>query len=327
MDDFIKYIDGITLEGRPIVTSKRKTPFVGFKNNAIALKIMYEEIVETKMMDKICTTDLQQDLLESFFSRMRSKGGCNTNPTQEQFGGIFRKTVLNSELTSSALANCIDRLKIMHISSKQPEDQDEQQPNYIMNIQETDDDEGDDELAGETCANIEMAETSDEEVNPSGKTIQALGIAQFAGSTEHIFDKMDKMKKKSCKHCATICEINEKIDADLWIKNSKFKRPCKSTYEICCTVNTEMSKYLKKVHLSHFNYWDLLEMIRKRIKFEDLYSKTNDCLEHKTDMIDSLIEAAVKLKCYAKAREETLKHQESNFSRSSKIHDIHFTGQ
>lgn len=68
--------------------------------------MMYEELVQTGLFDKICTTDLQQDLLESFFGPMRSKGGNDTNPTQEQFIGNFRRIVLNKELTSSALSNC-----------------------------------------------------------------------------------------------------------------------------------------------------------------------------------------------------------------------------
>lgn len=74
LDNFVEYIDGLKLNGKPITTTNRKVPFIGFRNNSIALKMMYAELVESKAIAKICTTDLLQDYLENLFGRMRSRG-------------------------------------------------------------------------------------------------------------------------------------------------------------------------------------------------------------------------------------------------------------
>lgn len=92
---------------------------------------MYEDLVETNLIPHLPTTSIQQDLLESFFGRMRS-GNNNNNPTVEQFYANFRRTVVNKELTSSTLANCIDKLDILTVSSGQRETKSLESRDYIM---------------------------------------------------------------------------------------------------------------------------------------------------------------------------------------------------
>lgn len=209
LDDFVEYINGLKLKGQDISTTRRRIPFFGFKNNAIALKLMYEEFVETGLMDKISTTGIQQDLLESFFSRMRSKGGFNSNPTQDQFIGNFRRILLNQELTSSALANCIDNLQIMHIPSTQM-NQLKSDANYMMQINI------EDERSDEECDPENEEKNKEEEIirvaheeRRELKTIDALDVASLAGLIE---SSIQRSKKFSCEDCAVIFELNTKID-------------------------------------------------------------------------------------------------------------------
>lgn len=59
-------------------------------------------------------------MLESFFSRIRAKGGFNDNPTVEQFKSAYRQVLVADQLTSSSRANCVDKLSIFHTSSAPP---------------------------------------------------------------------------------------------------------------------------------------------------------------------------------------------------------------
>lgn len=284
-------------------------------------------MVETGSIAKICTTGIQQDLLESFFGRMRSKGGDNTNPTQEQFIGNFRRILINKELTSSTLSNCVDKLEILHISSNQ-KCYIKSDLNFIMHINEPDsenrqnsEDEREEEQNSEEFA---LENNQEEQINSNASIAETLGIANLAGLIEA---SLQRNKKNSCDECATVFELNDKIDANIFIRNKKNVLPCKSTYEICNIGRTVMSRYFNSVHISHFDYEKLSNMIKNEIIPEHFYIETNfdHCVDHKSFIIDTVIEEMIKTRCTAKARIATMQQQKS-FVRSAKIHDIHFAG-
>lgn len=327
LDRFTDYIDGLSLNGKSISKTNRKVPFIGFKNNSIALKMMYVELVETGLNDKICTTDIQQDLLGSFFGRMRSKGGNNSNPTQEQFIGNFRRILLNKELTSSTLSNCVDKLQILHISSSQKNDN-KSDLNFIMHInipdggnRQNSEDKIEDEDEDEE---FDLENIQQEQISIAN-IAETLGLANLAGLIEA---SIQRNKKFSCENCATVFELNSKIDAKFFIKNKKNLLPCKSTYEICNIGRIVLSRYLSSVHISHFDYDKLLNMIKTEINLEHLYIQTSfdHNVDHKSFVINAVIEEMIRMRCTAIARIATLK-QQKKFLRSAKTHDIHFAGQ
>lgn len=322
LDDFIEYIDGLSLNGKKVTKTGRKVPFVGFKNNSIALKMIYEELVETGSIGKINTTDLQQDLLESFFGRMRSRGGNNSNPTQEQFIGNFRRILLNRELTSSTLSNCIDKLQILHVSSGQIS-QVKSDSNFIMQINER---RGEDKTEDDQEEFV-LENSQKEQIVSSAhvENTETLGVANLAGLIEA---SHHRNKKISCSDCATVFELNYKINADIFIKNKNNVLPCKSTYEICNVGRIVMSKYFNSVHVSHFNYDKLFSMMKSALNFDHLFIQTSfeHCIDHKRFIIDSIIDEMVRIRCTSIARTLTLQ-QQIKFVRSAKTHDIHFAGQ
>lgn len=120
LDETSKYIRSLKLDPseKSIIYSKRKTSYLGFMVNIHNIKEMYLEYVENGKMDSLPTRRLNQDPLESFFGRIRTCClGSNNNPTVEQFCSAYRKTLVNSELTSSAFSNCVDRLSILQVPS------------------------------------------------------------------------------------------------------------------------------------------------------------------------------------------------------------------
>lgn len=256
LDNMIGYINGLTLNGKKITQSTRNTGFKGFRSNIIALKMIYEELVETNLIDKIRTTAIQQDLLESFFGRMRSGNGYNTNPTQQQFCANFTRTLMNKELTSSTLSNCIDKLEILTVSSgAAKETSNHEEKNYIMISENADVHEAEilDEF-DDTTIGLEIAEE--------------MGISSTAGVIQA---NIERNHRFNCNDCAKIFEDNEKIDSAVFVKYKKNVLPCKSTYDLCKLNNGEMSTYLKTVHVSRFKYDELFNKIKSKLINDNLF--------------------------------------------------------
>lgn len=327
LDEIIEYIDGLTLKGKKITNTQRKTAFIGFKCNIMALKMMYVELVETKIIPELFTCDIQQDLLESFFGRIRSSNGDNSNPTQQQFCANFRRTVVNKELTCSALSNCMDRLDILTVSSGQTTSN--SCPfNFIMRPTTEISDVIDDSESEEGNINLQSLENILEEVADDTKINThaiKLGIANIAGQIEAM---IEKNRKFACDDCATIFEQNNKIDVSLFIKNKKNTLPCASTFIICETANRLMSTYLRSVKVCYFDYSKLFSQIKGEIEFDDLYKQTSfeHNKDHKWFIAELIIEHFIRIRAVDIARTLTL-DQHKKFIRSCKTHDIHFAGQ
>lgn len=67
----------------------------------------------------IPTYKFSQDHLEMLFSVIRSHGGCNNNPTANQFKTALKKIISHAELSIPTTGNCIpiEDIAILHTSS------------------------------------------------------------------------------------------------------------------------------------------------------------------------------------------------------------------
>lgn len=76
-DTAMEYISQLKVEGetKPILFSSINTAFVGFYNNMISFKGIFNDYVQTNRIDQIICHRFSQDLLESFFGYIRSMGG------------------------------------------------------------------------------------------------------------------------------------------------------------------------------------------------------------------------------------------------------------
>lgn len=57
-------------------------------------------------MTEIPTYYLLQDVIETFFGKIRSRCGFNNNPNVDQFKGAYRTLLANLETISSDKSNC-----------------------------------------------------------------------------------------------------------------------------------------------------------------------------------------------------------------------------
>lgn len=330
LDDMIDYIKHLTWNGQPLMHSIKYVPYRGFISNIIALKLIYEEEVETGAMSDFKTSKVQQDVLESLFSRMR-KNGSNDNPTVEQFNANFHKTLINKELTSSTFANCIDDLDILTVSCE--DSKYHQVPrNYIMvsNIR-TDETETEEQEDPET-EDVGLEEHNEERLEPNPEqilepSVDSLGIANVAGLIEATIEKNHRF---NCVDCANVFEVNEKVDPSIFVKNSKNVRPCTSTFNICNIAKDLVSKYFISVHESRFEYDGLFASIGNHIAPEMYYTSSDftheDGENHRKFIINFVIEEYIRIRCVNRARNITLGLYTS-FVRAENNRDTKIAGQ
>jgi hypothetical protein len=87
-----------SFDGQSILSGRRKTGFLGFLSNISAYKNMFEELVEGGLLKYILTYKTSQDHLELFFGAIRSRNGCNDNPTSLQFCSAYKSLLMHGAL-------------------------------------------------------------------------------------------------------------------------------------------------------------------------------------------------------------------------------------
>ena len=110
-----------SLNGRPIVKSNRKTGFIGFLLCIDSVCHLYSDLVESGRLKYLLTYKFSQDHLELFFGKIRSKGGCNNNPTARQFKGAYKKLLVHNDV-QDVRGNCLslEKIPILTTSSNVP---------------------------------------------------------------------------------------------------------------------------------------------------------------------------------------------------------------
>lgn len=328
LDDMVDYIQHLSWIGKPLIESQKNTAFLGFCSNITALKLIYVEIVEKGLISDFKVRKIQQDILESFFSRMR-KNGSNDNPTIQQFNANFHRTLINTELTSSVFANCVDNLDLLTVSSTLKNV--ESTPSYIMYSKdvireiEMEEEEVEEILNIHPIEDVEIFERNVEE--DVEESVNNLSVSNVAGFIESLIEKNHKF---NCSDCAFVFELNGKIDPKIFVKHSKNVLPCKSTFDICHIANGLVSNYFNINHESRFEYDKLFTTIKNRIVYKNYFSLSDFTHTggetHREFIIDFIIEEFIRIRCVSRARSITLEGQD-DFIRSVKRNDIHFAGQ
>jgi len=102
-----EYILGLSLQDETkIVRSKRKTGFIGFLMNIKALQNIFDFYVRSGHLKYLLTYKMSQDHLELFFGCIRSRLGCNNNPTAKQFQDSYKRLLIHGVL-EGLHGNCL----------------------------------------------------------------------------------------------------------------------------------------------------------------------------------------------------------------------------
>jgi hypothetical protein len=98
------YIRSLTdSAGREILTSRRKTGFLGFLSNIHAYNSMFEQLVEGGHLKYLLTYKTSQDHLELFFGAIRSRNGQNDNPTAVQFCSAYKSLLMHGTIKGTVI--------------------------------------------------------------------------------------------------------------------------------------------------------------------------------------------------------------------------------
>lgn len=109
INDAVAYISNLKFEdGTLLITSKRKTGFIGLIISLKSSILLYIELIEKqKTLIYLPLYKTSQDHLELFFSSIRAKGGWNNNPSVRQFTAAYKRLLVRAEIREGGLGNCI----------------------------------------------------------------------------------------------------------------------------------------------------------------------------------------------------------------------------
>lgn len=296
-ENAIEYLKKIKLsDGRTVICTALRTAFRGFIINMISLKSIYEECIESGLMDYLPTFKFSQDHLESLFGRIRSMNGYNDNPTVEQFCAAFRKIVVNNEITSSELSNCVDSLNILYVSSGRPK---------LNSTQSTPNDKKSEyEIF---LDNIEHMEEK-EEIENCDYLLDDLEKTSVAYTAGWIEKKIDSSDRYICVQCVNLFYENDKV-LD-YINSAKTQAPYQTTFKICKIAQKFIKSFVKD---PTYKYLKLLNNIMREIDYENAYPKTNfeGHESHKYDLIKAIVEEYIRIQVTYTAKRVTLNEQKT----------------
>lgn len=296
LDELNDYVKQIKFKnGELVIKSNCRTAFRGLTVNSVNFRSIYEECVDSNILDCLPTFRFSQDHIESFFGRIRSLPGCSDNPTVEQFCAAFKKIVVVNEIRCSDESNCADNLKlsILDVSARKSR-------NTVVNP----DDSNLLILNAEDPEDLEYTERLNE-INNNYKTdnFVELSIAYIAGTIEEKIVKNGRFQCGDCQECFSDNEnIPEIFACELdWT-------PCQSTFDICKTAH----KYIQ--HLSEdytYTFDKAKNDILREFNEETAYPKTNfeGHEDHKGFIIDFIVEYYINIRATYIAKTVTLKEQ------------------
>lgn len=288
LDSFADYITSLKLNDVNILNSTKKTGFLGFLIDITVLRSVYEEYVETGVLNQIPTFHMSQDPLESFFGRIRSKCGNNDNPTVEQFKSAYRKTLVNKEFTAPVGANCKDNLKILSVSST-----------HKINVLEAESDIND---FSEHLEEFEPFNTADNVLDAYAEAT----VCQIASDIEK---KIRCQANFECTLCSNILNENEKVPINIFEGEQEKYRPCVSSVHICKVAKKYLDIFKTRIK---FDYTHLISTIKKQLKCEQIFmgSDFSKHSDHKQYFISYIIEEFVRIRATCIARDLTMNEQD-----------------
>lgn len=285
LDEISRYIKSLKVLGKAITSSRNKTGFVGFLINIESLKNLYDEYVETDLLDQIPTFRLSQDHLESFFGRCRALCGSNNNPTEEEFLSAFRKLLVDSEISSSPFSNCRDDLSILSVSSRK------------------------DQSSVEVCSTDDNVDAFSRihQITTQDYLLDAFQYSTIAYIAAEIEAKILNTAYFHCIACKEVFKENEQSSSRYDFPQSIHHTPCKTTVDICVTANKFIKVFQNDVKM---RYLLLVNTILQNVNFDYIYLNS---IEHESGhmyyLVRFIIEEFIRRKFNYIAKNETLENQ------------------
>ena len=118
--DLISYISNLKIPNGPFLTAhKRKTGFVGLIISLKNIEQIYNNYILNNKLTYFPMYKLSQDHVELFFGSIRTRLGCNNNPTVMQFITAYKRLLIKCRIKEGGVGNCIplENLSLLTCSS------------------------------------------------------------------------------------------------------------------------------------------------------------------------------------------------------------------
>lgn len=291
-DQMDTYIRKLKFKKKLCINSRRKTGFIGMLVNMMVIKRLYRENVLTGKLESLPTFYLSQDVLESFFSRIRSLLGSNDNPTHEQFKGAIRKLLFLNEVSSSEFANCEDSLDLLHVSSACSELDVTSAQQHNTEYEHSEEEES-----------IIMELIREEELLRNDSNLLDATIAFLAASVETNI-QIIFLKHLKCLDCDSIFTLDEKVPFS-FVESSKTHKPCKSTFKICKVAHYFIDESMKT---HSFDYKKIAESTMNILGDQYLFTQT--LCDYVCDIVPAIIDRFIHTYSTYIAQKLTLNEQQ-----------------
>lgn len=333
-DESIIYMRNLklSLNGKSILLTKSKMPFLGFTINLTNFRSFYNEYVNSNILPFVLTFRFSQDHLELLFSCIRQMFGCNDNPSAKQFESAWRRLLGQHQITASESANCANNdtmyLTVLNASSRKETNEKLKlslRSNILVN-------ENNNIIA--TTYNV----IDEEEImnmrsiifNPDfSDNLKGHMISYIACVIQENIIEGRWYTRISCQKCLNAFSEDEYIDdefIELKMKNQKLRPAALSTFQICFAAEKLMEKY----DYEPIGKNVMLDEILQIVGLEELFSfsnfSTHGELDHKLRLVGMIVDMFLRKRQEYISRCNTLDAHES-FWRSKLKKIVHFKGQ
>ena len=94
--------------GKLLTATNRKTGILGFLICIQSFKSLYRSLVSTGDLKFLLSYKFSQDHIEIFFGKIRTRLGCNNNPTAFEFKGAYKRLLVHDNLGQFKTGNCTE---------------------------------------------------------------------------------------------------------------------------------------------------------------------------------------------------------------------------
>lgn len=313
-----------------VLQTINKTPVLGFIVNLTNIPLMYAQYIENDCykMSHLRTYPMSQDRLELFFGKIRARNGHNDNPNCAQFKGAYRRLLANNEIRPPSSTNCMlfdsddlylfaPQSNVYSITSRRPKIDILSDESFKSNLEQFEE---------QQMALTDLADLAG--MSESNCLLEGYGDASIAYAAKLIEESILN-GNFHCDCCKFVFNENEKLN-DRTICMVQDKRPCRSTYKICKTVDRYMNLYKpsKEGNIKNVDFRVIYYKIFKDIEFENIYVNSNfkDHESHLLYLVKMIVKNYLYMKTAQTSKEVTF-NEYDKIIRSKLTKWIHFQGQ
>lgn len=312
-EEFFKYFDQATnylenieietecngkLVRKPLLKSQSFMTAFGFINNMTSIKGIYQDFVESGLLDEIITFQFSQDHLETWFSTVRRALGSNDNPSAFEFKYIFRKLLICHQFVYNGLkSNChIDNIPVLTVPVK-----------HVRNMKPN--------IAHVLAVDIDFDYES--AINQSLSCFDDHLVSYIASAVENeIISKIRYFTKTQCPGCLPVFSENIKVNTTHIIKAADVIME-----KLAISGGSGYSQTMKTVFVN-LNIDELFS----KTDFEGHNHETSGAYTHKEQFLLEIIDTYMNMKSH-NIGDRITEERRGEYIRHTSRKNVHFAGQ